>query len=124
MSMFDLADTDFMKDSIAETEDFTGETIVVYTLSSSTATLSSLEPASVVYGSTQETANVRRISAREVNESGGIYMADDLVVNSSGSYSQNARIGYRSGTYEVIEKPAPTPIGEIDLRWKAVIRRG
>lgn len=120
--MFDLQDVDFIKNSIEETEEYTAETVDVCILSSSTGTAASLEPKSVTWSSDEMKANVKRISAREINESGGIYKPDDLAIYSSGSYSQDAKIIYRSGTYDVVEKPAPIFIDNYDVRWKSVVR--
>ena len=121
--MFDLNDVDFIKNSIEETEEYTAEIVDIYVLSSSTGTAASLEPKSITYSSDEMKANVKRVSAREINESGGIYKPDDLAIYSSGSYSQDAKIIYRSGTYNVVEKPAPTYIDNVDVRWRSVVRR-
>lgn len=121
--MFDLNDTDYMKAAIEESEEYTGETLTVLTISASSGTSASMEPRSITWGSTDLVANVKRVSAREINESGGIYKSDDMVVYSSGSFSEDAKLVYRSGTYDVIEKPSFTCIDEQDLRYKVVIRR-
>lgn len=121
--MFDLNDVDFIKNSIEETEEYTAEFVNIYVLSASTGTAASLEPKSITWGSSEMKANVKRISAREINESGGIYKPDDLAIYSSGSYSQDAKIVYRAGTYDVVEKPASTFIDNVDVRWKSVVRR-
>ena len=120
--MLNLGDVDFIKDSIEETEDYTGEEVTLKVLSSSTGTASSLTPRTMVYGTESAVATVRRINARELNESGGIYQADDLVCCSSGSFSQEAQIIYRSGTYDVIEKQQPTTIDGEDVRFRTVLR--
>ena len=122
--MFKNRDIEFMKNSISEVDEYVGEMTTLFILSSSSGTPSSLEPAVMTYGSSEVSAHVNRISAREVNESGGIYEADDLIAYSSGSYSQKDMVVYRSGTYNVIEKPAPITINDTDLRWRAVLRRG
>ena len=121
--MKDLGDTDFIKESIESVEEYTSEFITVFTVSGSTGTPSSLDPKTITWGCSEMKATVKRISAREINESGGIYKSDDLACYSSGSYSQDAKIVYRTGTYDVVEKPAPTTIDEIDVRWRSVLRR-
>ena len=121
--MLDLEDINFIKNSIEETEEYTSEIITIYTISSSTGTACSLEPKTITYNSDEMKANVKRLSAREINDSGGIYKADDLAVFSSGSFSQDVKLIFRSGTYDVVEKPAPTYIDNYDVRWKSVVRR-
>ena len=122
--MFKLHDITYMNSAIDEVDEYIGETATLFILSSSSGTPSSLEPATMSYGSSEMTAHISRISAREVNESGGIYESDDLVAYSSGSYSQKDRIIYRSGTYNVIEKLTPITIDDVDVRWRGVLRRG
>ena len=117
-------DITYMNNAIDEVDEYVGETATLFILSSSSGTPSSLEPAVMTYGSSETTAHISRISAREVNESGGIYEADDLIAYSSGSYSNKDMIVYRSGTYNVIEKLTPVTIGDVDLRWRGVLRRG
>ena len=116
-------DLDFIKDSIEDVEEYTSEFITVFTVSSTTGTPSSLEPKTITSGSTEIKAMVKRVSAREINESGGIYKADDLACFTSGSYSSDAQVVYRSGTYNVVEKSVPTYIGDYDVRWRGVLRR-
>jgi len=82
-----------------------------------------MEPKTVTWANTDIKANVQRVSAREVAESGGIYESDDLLVHSLGSYSNEAKIGWRTGTYNVIEEPAPTTVGDVDVRFRGVMRR-
>ena len=122
-------DVDFIRNSIEETQDYTDEFITIFTVSSSTGTASSLEPRSVTWGSTETRAKVRRLSAREVNESGGIYKMDDLLLYTGGSLSSDAKVGYRTGTYEVVDsggrlvQGTPIHIGGYDVRFQTAVRR-
>ena len=122
--MADLSDIDFIQTSIEQAGEYTEEMITLFTLSASCGTAASLEPKTITWGTSEMKATIRRISGRELNEAGGIYKVDDLAIYSSGSYSQDAKIGYRSGTYEVVEKPTSTTIADTDVRWRAVLRRG
>jgi len=122
--MLELGDVDYIKGCIESVGEYTEEIITLYTISASSGTGPSMEPKSVTWVSTDIKANVQRLSAREINESGGIYEADDLAVHSIGSYNKEAKIGWRTGTYNVIEKPAPTTIADNDVRFRAVVRRG
>src|SRR3989304_1715514 len=96
-------DVDFIRNSLEETQEYTDEFITIFTISSSTGTASSLEPRSVTWGSTETKAKIRRLSAREINEAGGIYKMDDLLLYTGGSLSSDAKVGYRTGTYEVVD---------------------
>ena len=120
--MLDLGDVDFIKNSIEETEEYTAEFITIFTISATAGTASSLEPKTITWGSKTMDANLVRLSAREINDSGGIYKQDDMACFSSGSYSQDSKIVYRSGTYDVVEKPAQTVIDNNDVRWRSVLK--
>jgi len=121
--MFELDDVDFIKGCIESVGEYTEEIITLYVISSSAGTGPSMEPKTVTYNIQEIKANVQRVSAREVAESGGIYESDDLLVHSLGSYDQKAKIGWRTGTYNVIEEPQPTTVGDVDVRFRGVMRR-
>lgn len=122
--MLELGDLDFIKDSIEEVEEWIAEFVTIFTVTATAGTPSSLEPIAITTGSAEIRATVRRISAREINESGGIYKQDDLIINSSGSINSDADVVYRSGTYSMIEKMQPVLVDYEDVRWKGVLRRG
>lgn len=122
--MLELGDLDFIKDSIEEVEEWTSEFITIFTVTATAGIPASLEPITTTVGSTEMKATVRRISAREINESGGIYKQDDLIFNSSGSVNSDCDVVYRSGTYSMIEKMQPVLVDYEDVRWKGVLRKG
>lgn len=124
MSMLELGDLDFIKDSIEEVEEWTSEFITIFTITATSGVPSSLEPIDITTGSTEIKATVRRISAREINESGGIYKQDDLMIHSSGSINSNSDVVYRTGTYCMIDKMSPILVDYEDVRWRGVLRRG
>ena len=121
--MKNLNDVDFIQNSIEDVEEYTAESLTVFTISASTGTASSLEPPTITYSSITLLADVTRISAREVNESGGIYKPDDLVINHTGSISQDCMVAYSSGTYNLVDKPVTTTIDNVDVRYRSVVRR-
>ena len=120
--MDELSDLDFIKSSLEEIGEYTEEFITVYTITASSGTSASLEPTTITYELRDEKAMVRRLSAPEINESGGVYHSDDLRVIVRGSWSQDDKIIYHSGTYKAVEKVQNDYLVD-DIKWQAVVRR-
>lgn len=120
--MDELSDLDFIKTSLEDIGEFTEEFITVYTITASSGTSSSLEPTTITYGSREEKATVRRLSTPEISESGGVYQSDDLRVIMRGSWSQDDKIIYSTGTYKAVEKVQNDYLID-DIKWQAVVRR-
>lgn len=124
MGLLSERDASWMQDCMQSVEEDAGESVYVWSVSGSTGTAGSLEPVSVTQVYTdQPTVRARPISEREVETSAGRWRSGDVRITTTGSYSKDALITWRTGTYEVIEGPVPTYVGGVDLTWWAVLRR-
>lgn len=122
--MINPYDVAFMADALDEVSEDSGESITLYTVSSSVGTLGSLEPATITYSQDSISAlSIGEVTAKDIESSGGRYKASDVAVETTSSFSKDSLIGWRGGTYESIDGPMTVYFGGQSMKHRAVLRR-
>jgi hypothetical protein len=118
-------DNTFFAEVLANIGSWVEQTGTLYSYTSTGTTGTTAEagnPQTITFGTTSVTPRVETVNAKDIEQSGGRYQADDKRFSIRSAFAKGDLISYASGTYSPIEGPVSFHLGT-SLYWQAVCRK-